>query len=99
MADILYEFEGAVGRYTGWGKGFKVLKGSRARGSVANGFPRYHPGYAADRDRLIDTKVLDRTYSDDDFEFMRDVEFTSSSAAACIVSGLSRSGPRVWKRR
>jgi uncharacterized protein DUF4357 len=40
----------------------------------------------------------DRENENSNYVFTKDYEFNSKSAAACIVSGQSRSGPDVWKK-
>ncbi len=72
--------------------GFVVLAGSTARKGETGTFPA---GYRALRDELLaDTRL---TEEGERYRFVRDVPFTSPSAAAAIVAGRSATGPGEWK--
>jgi hypothetical protein len=81
----------ASGYYTGNGGGFCVIKGSFARSRAIPAFR-----YTRLRNQLIRTGVLSRSNDYGDYVFTEDHVFTSPTAAACIVSGQSRSGPKDW---
>ena len=68
---------------------YVILKGSTALNETKKSFS---PGNLKLRDELIQSgaMVLNKSGL---YEFSRDVEFKSSSAAACIIAGSSRSGP------
>ena len=73
-------------------EGFRVLKGStvskeQTKKSLAK-------GYKALRERLEKEKIINENY-----EFISDYTFNSSSAAADVISGYSNSGPIVWKNK
>jgi len=91
--DIVDErnYREATGCYSDLG-GFSVFKGSLASGYHASTFPHQKLF-----DQLVKEKILvqeDKKLSD--YTFTKDYRFNSSSAAACIVSGSSRSGPDAW---
>ena len=72
-------------------EGFVVLEGSQARLEETTSIP---DTYRRLRDELLDaTKLHEENGS---LLFADDVLFNSSSAAACLVAGGSRSGPRSW---
>jgi hypothetical protein len=77
-------------------EGFLVYKGSQAvlheRPSTKD-FPYAH----TIRERLIREGVLEK--KDDWYEFVKDTEFTSPSAAAAVVQGGSANGLKVWKTK
>ncbi len=87
-------YKNATGYYTGNGKEFCVIKGSKARSRAIPSFR-----YKSLREMLIRTRVLSREYDSEDFTFTSDYCFSSPSAAACIVSGQSRPGPSDWGSR
>ena len=96
---VILRFQGARGYYTGPGRQFCVMKGSRASGFVSNAFISNSNGtYNGIRDSLIKWGVLARSQHGDDFVFTQDYTFNASSPAACIVDGQSRSGPRSWRK-
>ena len=84
------------------GKRFCVMKGSKAAAdeNVVNAFRDTNNGlYNSICDSLIRRGVLSHSKEWDDYEFTKDFVFDSASAAACVVSGQSRSGPKEWGRR
>lgn len=85
----------AKGYYTGRRNSFCIMKGSLASGSTDGGFAK-HPYWVKLRNQLIRTSVLSRIKSWGDYEFTADYVFDSPSAAACIVGGASKSGPKEW---
>jgi hypothetical protein len=91
------EYLGARGYYIG--RRFCVMKGSKATSDVVNAFRKTNNGlYNSVRDDLINRGVLSRSQKWEDYEFTDDFVFDSASAAACVVSGQSRSGPKEWGR-
>jgi hypothetical protein len=73
-------------------EGFVVLAGSTARKGETGTFPA---GYRALRDELLrEGRLID---DGEQYRFVRDVPFTSPSAAAAIVAGRSATGPGEWK--
>ena len=91
---IIYRFEpvGASATATETDGGFVVLAGSTARLGESGTFPA---GYRALRDRLIADGAL--SIEAQAYRFIRDVGFSSPSAAAAIVAGRSASGPGEWR--
>ncbi|MCA2978089.1 MAG: GIY-YIG nuclease family protein [Myxococcaceae bacterium] len=81
----------ATGEYTE--EGFVVLKGSTARGSLAQGL--VGTAFEKRRQALIDDGSLKLTNGV--YEFQRDVLFNSPSGAAGVVAGSSTNGWVVWK--
>ncbi len=81
----------ASGEYTE--EGFVVLKGSTARGSLAQGL--VGTAFEKRRQALIDDGSLKLTNGV--YEFQRDVLFNSPSGAAGVVAGSSTNGWVVWK--
>ena len=77
--------------------GFVVLKGSRAvlenRASAAN----QHPFVVALRQQLIADGILAKR--DGSYEFTKDAEFSSPSAAASVVQGGGANGLTSWRTR
>lgn len=75
--------------------GFVVFKGSQAvlidRPSAAN----QHPFVVSLRKQLVADGVLTRR--EDSFEFVKDAEFTSPSAAAAVIHGGGANGLTAWK--
>lgn len=69
--------------------GFKVFKGSTVCASIE---PSFSDAYIALRNDLFKKGVINSK-----FEFTTDHIFTSSSTAASIIFGGSRSGNREWK--
>jgi hypothetical protein len=73
--------------------GFVVFAGSEAvlaeRGSAAN-----YPSVLVQRNKLIADKVLIPT--DSAYQFAKDVEFSSPSAAATVIHGGSANGLLAW---
>lgn len=72
-------------------RGFVVLAGSIGRAETG----AMSAGYAALRRRLLDDGVI--VADGDRIRFARTHVFGSSSAAADVIVGGSRSGPREWK--
>lgn len=73
-------------------EGFMVLKGSKVTNILAK--KSLGKGYKALRMRLEEEKIINENY-----EFSSDYVFSSSSAAADVISGYSNSGPVVWKNK
>jgi Domain of unknown function (DUF4357) len=71
--------------------GFVVRKGSTATFKDVAAMPQ---GYRAIKADLKNKSVL--VTEGDHLKFTQDFSFKSSSAAACVVTGLSRSGPQSW---
>lgn len=71
-------------------EGFMVLKGSTVSREAAK--KSLIKSYKALRERLEKEKIINEEY-----EFTSDYTFSSSSAAADVISGYSNSGPIVWK--
>ncbi|MFN0022254.1 MAG: DUF4357 domain-containing protein [Pirellulaceae bacterium] len=83
-------FEEARGYFTGNGKQFCVIKGSKAKGYVQPSFKTNGNGkYVRERDSLIEQGILSRTHEWEDFVFTKDYTFSAASPAACIVAGRS----------
>lgn len=72
-------------------EGFVVFEGSTARGEMTDSLQH---GYRAMRQELEESGKL--RGAGNVMEFTQSVLFNSSSAAACVVAGGSRSGPRSW---
>ncbi|MDB5283623.1 MAG: hypothetical protein JWO06_2698 [Bacteroidota bacterium] len=70
-------------------KGFKVFKGSTINKDLDISIPETYKNM---RQSLLDSGVINHK-----LEFTKDHVFTSSSTAASIVFGGSRSGNREWK--
>lgn len=86
---------GARGYYLG--KRFCVMKGSMAKRDVVDAFRKTNDGlYNSIREDLIRRGILSRSHVLADYVFTQDYVFNSASAAACVVSGQSRSGPKEW---
>ena len=78
--------------------GFIVLKGSYANVNEAPTLPKYFPGYAAERRRLAEQGVLVKsTTLADAYEFTRDYEFSSPTAAETVIKGMAATGWKAWK--
>jgi Domain of unknown function (DUF4357) len=75
-------------------EGYVVLKGSTA---VKKTYPSLSKGYRARREELIRDGVLGPGEVEDLLVFESDSVFSSSSAAAAIVSGSPQSGPAGWR--
>ena len=71
---------------------FVVIAGSRARAKTTQTMPR---GTAALRRTLIDKGIL--RPEDDSLVFLSDYSFSSASAAASAVIGMSANGRLLWK--
>lgn len=72
-------------------EGFLLLKGASVRLQHADSIPKNVLSIreAAKEDgRLVNRGAH--------FELIEDIQFSSSSAAACFVAGHSRSGPNTW---
>ena len=72
--------------------GFIVRKGSHARKIAKSSIKSYRQ---ANREELVSSGVLKDAGSD--LQFTQDFLFTSSSAAASVVSGTNMNGRVVWK--
>ena len=74
---------------------FRVLKGSKAESEVSSTFntKRKHVEL---RNRLIEQGILKKDTDYSIYTFTEDYVFDSSSAAACIIAGNSRSGPQAF---
>jgi hypothetical protein len=84
----------AVGR-SAPGGGFLVYAGSRAASSASPSTPGT---FVALRDALVAARVLVRAGDGTDaLVFAQDFLFSSPSAAASVVMGLSASGNEEWK--
>lgn len=96
------EFEFAVKQAVAFGypvgakhkPNFVVTKGSTANISDADSL---RPAVQALRDQLIQEHVL--CHEGDVLQFMRDYQFSSPSAAACMIAGNARSGLDAWVDR
>ena len=95
--DIRY-YQQARGYYLPDKKRFCILAGSKARCHVSYTFESKCSGLLALRKNLISSKILTQENSWNDYVFTRDYIFSSSSAAACLVDGNSRSGPESFGR-
>ncbi len=73
---------------------FVVLKGSFAKQTIAPSLPE---ATKKSRQKLIEDGDLVVYLENKFYQFTRDVPFTSPSAAAGVVSGISISGPASWK--
>ncbi len=71
---------------------FSVLRGSTARIKVSPAAPK---SAKAIRDQLVADGVLEEI--EGSFQFTMDYGFSSTSAAAAVVSGNSMAGPVAWK--
>ena len=93
---LFCQIKGAEGRGHRTPDGFVVLKGSTAvlleRESAKN-----WPSTIAIRKQLIVDGTL--TQKDGFYEFTRDVQFTSPSAAAAVIHGGSANGLVAWKTK
>lgn len=90
------DYKDARGYYTGRGKQFTVMKGSKVRGRVTHGFIIGSQGlYDRIRTSLIDSGVL-KADGKGHYFFTMDWTFDAPSQAASIVDGQSRSGPACW---
>lgn len=69
-------------------EGFVVLAGSKISTSIAKKLPS---GILANRNKLINQGIIKEG------EFLKNYLFSSSSQAACVVSGQSRNGKDCWK--
>jgi len=77
--------------------GFVVLKGSYASVNQAPTLPKYFPGYAAARQRLVEEGVLAKSATlPDAYEFTRDYEFSSPTAAETVIKGMAAYGRKAW---
>lgn len=85
-----FMLSGRGGNATGYpldSDNFIVYTGSKISKDITDGFPQ---NYANLRDSLIaDGTIVDGV-------FVKDVTFTSSSAAACVVLGRSANGRKEW---
>ena len=78
--------------------GFVVLKGSYANMNEVPTLPKYFPGYAAERRRLLEQGIFAKsTTLADAYEFTRDHEFSSPTAAETVIKGMAASGRKAWK--
>jgi Domain of unknown function (DUF4357) len=73
--------------------GFMVLRGSNAKKDHVQSL---QGGYDQLRNSLVDNGILSER--DGSLEFNSDYVFSSSTAAACVISGNQRSGPASWKK-
>ncbi len=91
---LVCEIKGILARGLQVAEGFVVFKGSQA---VLNERPStdQFPYARTLRQRLIQEGVLEQ--KDKWFEFVRDKEFTSPSAAAAVIHGGSANGLISWK--
>jgi len=74
--------------------GFLVRVGSTA---MINGSPKIKRDRVL-RDQLVAEGILVRSQDPDLYQFAKDHEFTSSSAAGGIIRDGNCSGPSAWKR-
>jgi hypothetical protein len=79
----------AEGRANGDGKGLMVITGSTISQTEAKTLP---PVHRLLREKLQEERVIV------DYRFVEDYSFDTLSAAACVVSGASRSGKETWKK-
>ena len=77
--------------------GFVVRKGSYASVNQAPKLPKHFPGYAAARQLLVEQGVLVKsTTLPDAYEFTRDYEFSSPTAAETVIKGQAAYGRKAW---
>ncbi len=78
--------------------GFVVRKGSYANVNEVPTLTKHFPGYAAERRRLAEQGVLVKsTTLADAYEFTRDHEFSSPTAAETVIKGMAAAGRKAWK--
>lgn len=87
-------YKQAKGYYTRHRR-FCVMAGSKARGYVTDALRNLKPRLVQLRDHLINEGIL-KEERKGDYRFASDYEFSSASAAACIVDGNPRSGYEAW---
>lgn len=86
------KYKGLLARGYPTEQGFLVLAGSEA---VRDTAPSLSEAVLALRASLLKDGTL--APDGDHFKLTKDHEFSSSSTAACVFAGASRSGPRGWK--
>jgi len=77
--------------------GFVVLKGSQAVLVERPSAAKTHPGYMAQRAKLLENGSLET--KNDHVLFTRDIEFSSPSAAGAIIVGGGTAGPSLWRNK
>jgi hypothetical protein len=92
--EFTYKVLDAEARMRRVAEGYVVLKGSTA---VKRTYPSLSKGYRARREELIREGVMAPGTAEDLLVFSADAVFSSSSAAAAIVSGAPQSGPAGWR--
>jgi hypothetical protein len=92
--EFTYKVLKAEARMRRVAEGYVVLKGSTA---VKKTYPSLSKGYRARREELIRDAVMAPGPAEDLLVFSSDTVFSSSSAAAAIVSGAPQSGPAGWR--
>lgn len=93
LNDVKFYFKGKRFNASGipFNKEFTVFKGSKASIKINTGLQKTR----SLREKLITDKVIEKV--EDRYIFLEDYNFSSSSAAAKIISGASVSGPGKWK--
>jgi hypothetical protein len=91
---LICEIKGIVARGIQGIEGFLVLKGSQAV-LIERPSTEHHPYARMLRQRLIEEGSLQQR--DQFYEFVKDTEFTSPSAAASVIHGGNANGLIAWK--